>query len=65
MYTIPIKTVAEMWRNAVALFWPKTGQAPARVMLEKKDGDWAFRSGGRSVSVKWGGSAPEMIAGTK
>jgi hypothetical protein len=61
LFTIQLKTQQQTWRNAVALSWSPASEDPAEVTLEKRKDGWLFRTGKRSVLVKWDGSAPEMI----
>jgi hypothetical protein len=60
LYAIQIKTNRTNWRNAVALTWTAAGEEPARVSLDSQGEIWTFRTGDRSVRLKWDGSPPEV-----
>lgn len=62
LYTIDLKTKQDHWRNAVALSWTMAGEEPTRVSLQSEGEALVFRTAGRSVRLKWDGSAPQVSA---
>jgi len=61
LFTIQLKTQQQKWHNAVAMSWAPAGQEPAEVTLEKRNDGWLFHAGGKSVLVKWDGTAAKVV----
>lgn len=53
MPTVRLARRGRQWRNAVALSWSPSGQAPRAITLERRGDRWTFSGGPTTVTLDW------------
>lgn len=53
LYTIRLRTVAQSWRNVVALSWADAGNEAKKVVMSGKGEKCVFKIGGKVVEFDW------------